>query len=178
MGHPVSIVSPDRGGSATDHLWLHFTRMSAYSDHPVPVIERGEGAYIWDIHGRRYLDALSGLFAVQVGHGRVELAEVAAAQARKLAFFPIWSYAHPTAIELADRLAAAAPGDLNKVFFSSGGGESVETRARQSPWSAAVLHGIRPISTRKRSPRAGCWATGQARSTGPAPLRWALSTPR
>src|ERR1700712_4472306 len=50
-----------------------------------------------------------------------------AAQSRKLAFFPIWSYAHPTAIELADRLAALAPGDLNKVFFSSGGGESVET---------------------------------------------------
>ncbi|HWH99405.1 MAG TPA: aspartate aminotransferase family protein, partial [Propionibacteriaceae bacterium] len=120
-------TTPAQTGSATDHLWLHFTRMSAYNDNPVPIIERGEGAYIWDIHGRKYLDALSGLFVVQVGHGRAELADVAAAQARKLAFFPIWSYAHPTAIELADRLAAAAPGDLNKVFFSSGGGESVET---------------------------------------------------
>ena len=120
-------TTPAQTGSATDHLWLHFTRMSAYNDRPVPIIERGEGAYIWDIHGKRYLDALSGLFVVQVGHGREELADVAAAQARKLAFFPIWSYAHPTAIELADRLAAAAPGDLNKVFFSSGGGESVET---------------------------------------------------
>jgi adenosylmethionine-8-amino-7-oxononanoate aminotransferase len=123
----MTTSSPDHTGSATDHLWLHFTRMSAYNDHPVPVIERGEGAYIWDSHGKKYLDALSGLFVVQVGHGRAELADVAAAQARKLAFFPIWSYAHPTAIELADRLAAAAPGDLNKVFFSSGGGESVET---------------------------------------------------
>ena len=94
---------------------------------PVPVIERGEGCYIWDSNGKRYLDALSGLFVVQAGHGREELAQAAAAQARKLAFFPIWSYAHPTAIELADRLAAAAPGDLNKVFFSSGGGEAVET---------------------------------------------------
>ena len=64
---------------------------------------------------------------VQAGHGRAELVEAAAAQARKLAYFPIWSYAHPTAIELADRLAAEAPGDLNKVFFSCGGGESVET---------------------------------------------------
>jgi adenosylmethionine-8-amino-7-oxononanoate aminotransferase len=63
-------------------------------------------------NGLKYLDGLSGLFAVQAGHGRVELAEAAAAQARKLAFFPIWSYAHPTAIELADRLAAEAPGDL------------------------------------------------------------------
>ena len=113
--------------NASDHLWMHFTRMSTYQNAPVPVIERGEGAYIWDTNGRKYLDALSGLFVVQAGHGRAELADAAAAQAKKLAFFPIWSYAHPTAIELADRLAAEAPGDLNKVFFSSGGGESVET---------------------------------------------------
>ena len=112
---------------ATDHLWLHFTRMSSYDANPVSTIERGEGCYIWDTDGRRYLDALSGLFVVQAGHGREELALAAAEQARKLAFFPIWSYAHPAAIELADRLAAAAPGDLNKIFFSTGGGESVET---------------------------------------------------
>ena len=115
------------GDHAADHLWMHFTRMSTYHDQPVPVIERGEGAYIWDSNGKRYLDALSGLFVVQAGHGREELARAAYEQARKLAFFPIWSYAHPAAIELADRLAAAAPGDLNKVFFSSGGGEAVET---------------------------------------------------
>jgi adenosylmethionine-8-amino-7-oxononanoate aminotransferase len=114
-------------GNAAEHLWMHFTRMSSFTHKPVPIIERGEGAYIWDTNGRKYLDGLSGLFTTQVGHGRVELAEAAATQARKLAFFPIWSYAHPTAIELADRLAAEAPGDLNKVFFSSDGGESVET---------------------------------------------------
>ena len=74
--------------------------MSSYATKPVPTIERGDGAYIWDTNGRRYLDGLSGLFAVQAGHGRVELAEAAATQARKLAFFPIWSFAHPTAIEL------------------------------------------------------------------------------
>ncbi len=118
---------PPRAKKASDHLWMHFTRMSVYESHPVPVIERGSGPYIWDTNGRKYLDALSGLFVVQAGHGREELAAAAAEQAKKLAFFPIWSYAHPTAIELADRLAAEAPGDLNKVFFSSGGGESVET---------------------------------------------------
>jgi adenosylmethionine-8-amino-7-oxononanoate aminotransferase len=125
----MTATLPDESqqSKATDHLWMHFTRMSSFDDHPVPVIERGEGAYIWDTNGRRYLDALSGLFVVQAGHGREELAQAAAAQARKLAFFPIWGHAHPTAIELADRLAALAPGDLNKVFFSSGGGESVET---------------------------------------------------
>ena len=113
--------------SPADHLWMHFTRMSSYVNNPVPTIERGEGAYIWDTNGRKYLDALSGLFVVQVGHGREELAQATAEQARKLAFFPVWSYAHPTAIELAERLAHEAPGDLNKVFFSTGGAESVET---------------------------------------------------
>ena len=122
-----SAPAPSGDTRATDHLWLHFTRMSTYDTQPVPIIERGEGAYIWDSNGKKYLDALSGLFVVQAGHGRGELADAAAAQARKLAFFPIWSYAHPTAIELADRLAEASPGDLNKVFFSTGGGESVET---------------------------------------------------
>ena len=115
------------GRNAAEHLWMHFTRMSSYADHAVPTIERGEGAYIWDSNGKKYLDALSGLFVVQAGHGRAELAEVMAEQARKLAFFPIWSYAHPKAVELADRLTAEAPGDLNKVFFSTGGAEAVET---------------------------------------------------
>lgn len=112
---------------ATDHLWLAFTQMSAYADKDPAIIERGEGAYIWDSKGKKYLDGLSGLFVVQAGHGRTEIAEAMAKQAEKLAYFPIWSYAHPLAIELADRLAALAPGNLNKVFFSSGGSESVET---------------------------------------------------
>jgi len=113
--------------AAKDHLWMHFTRHSSFDDHDVPVIVKGEGAYIYDAEGRRYLDGLSGLFVSQVGHGREELAQAAAKQARELAFMPIWSYAHPGAIELAERIAGYAPGDLNRVFFSTGGGESVET---------------------------------------------------
>jgi len=113
--------------AAKDHLWMHFTRHSSFDDHDVPVIVKGEGAYIWDAEGRRYLDGLSGLFVSQVGHGRIELAEAAAKQARELAFMPIWSYAHPNAIELAERIANYAPGDLNRVFFTTGGGEAVET---------------------------------------------------
>ena len=114
-------------GTAADHLWMHFTRMGGFAADPVPVVERGEGAFIFDSGGRRYLDALSGLFVVQAGYGRDEIADAADRQMRKLAYFPIWSYATPPAVELADRLAGLAPGDLNKVFFSSGGGESVET---------------------------------------------------
>src|SRR5438270_13629737 len=115
------------GRDATKNLWLHFSRMSAYADAPPPVIVRGEGARIFDDRGRSYLDGLAGLFVVQAGHGRRSLAEAAAKQAEQLAFFPIWSYAHPPAIELSHRLAAAAPGDLNRVFFTTGGGEAVET---------------------------------------------------
>ncbi|WP_433013174.1 aspartate aminotransferase family protein [Kribbella sp. CA-294648] len=113
--------------SARDHLWMHFTRMGSYQTAEVPVIVRGDGAYIYDARGKRYLDGLAGLFVSQLGHGRTELAEAAAKQASELAFFPLWSYAHPKSIELAERVAGYAPGDLNRVFFTSGGGEAVET---------------------------------------------------
>ena len=85
--------------AARDHLWMHFTRLSAYADAPVPVIVRGDGPYIYDSNGKRYLDGLSGLFVVQTGHGRHELADAAAKQAAELAYFPLWSYGHPKAIE-------------------------------------------------------------------------------
>jgi adenosylmethionine-8-amino-7-oxononanoate aminotransferase len=125
---PVTAEDAALQAKARDHLWMHFARQSVMEDgHGVPIITKGEGHHIWDSHGRRYIDGLSGLFVVNAGHGRKRLAEAAAKQAEQLAFFPIWSYAHPNAIELADRLAHYAPGDLNRVFFSTGGGEAVET---------------------------------------------------
>ncbi|MEU7185486.1 aspartate aminotransferase family protein [Streptomyces sp. NPDC045369] len=120
-------MTADLSKTAYDHLWMHFTRMSSYENAPVPTIVRGEGTNIYDDKGKRYIDGLAGLFVVQAGHGRAELAETALKQAQELAFFPIWSYAHPKAVELAERLAHHAPGDLNKVFFTTGGGEAVET---------------------------------------------------
>ena len=118
----------DYQAAGRDHLWLHFTRHSTYENGgEMPLIVKGEGHKIWDSHGREYIDGLAGLFVVQVGHGREELAEAAARQARELAFFPLWSFAHPRAVELADRIAAMAPGDLNRVFFTTGGGEAVES---------------------------------------------------
>ncbi|WP_083947911.1 aspartate aminotransferase family protein [Thermobifida cellulosilytica] len=113
--------------AARDHLWMHFTELASYQDTDVPVIARGEGPYVYDVNGKRYLDGLAGLFVSQVGHGRTEIAEAIAEQARTLAYFPIWTYAHPTAIELADRLADLAPGDLNRVFFTTSGSEAVES---------------------------------------------------
>jgi adenosylmethionine-8-amino-7-oxononanoate aminotransferase len=112
---------------AKRHLWLHFTRMSSYAASDIPVIVRGEGQYVYDQNGKRYLDGLAGLFVSQIGHGRSEVAEAGARQGAQLAYFPLWSYAHPQAIALADRLAALAPGDLNRVFFTSSGSEAVES---------------------------------------------------
>ncbi|MEY2454340.1 MAG: hypothetical protein QOD92_3914 [Acidimicrobiaceae bacterium] len=104
--------------------------MGAYADpggNDVPIFVRGEGVHLFDDKGKRYLDGLSGLFTVQVGHGRADIAAAGAKQGEQLAYYPIWSAAHPAAIELAARLAALAPGDLNRVFFTSGGSEAVES---------------------------------------------------
>jgi adenosylmethionine-8-amino-7-oxononanoate aminotransferase len=118
-------TASELSAKADRHLWGHFSRHGA--GITPPIITRGDGAYIWDDKGRKYFDGLSGLFVVQVGHGRKELAEAAAKQAEQLAFFPLWSYATPPAIELAERLAGYTPGDLNRVFFTTGGGEAVES---------------------------------------------------
>jgi adenosylmethionine-8-amino-7-oxononanoate aminotransferase len=111
--------------AARDHLWLHFTRMGGQD---APIIVRGEGCYLEDAQGRRYLDALAGLFAVQVGYSYgEEMGQAALDQMRELPFYTNWSYAHPRAIELAHEIARLAPGDLNRVFFVSGGSEAVES---------------------------------------------------
>ncbi|MCB0958282.1 MAG: aspartate aminotransferase family protein [Acidimicrobiales bacterium] len=123
----MTATPPDVQALASAHLWGHFSKLTPEDAGGTTVIERGEGCYVWDTNGNRYLDGLAGLFVSQVGHGRHELAAAMAAQAEKLAYFPVWTYAHPTAVELAARLASLAPGDLNRVFFTTGGGEAVET---------------------------------------------------
>ncbi len=129
MGGPTEGYDPgDLSARAQRHLWMHFARLGAFdAEHPVRVFARGEGCYVFDAAGKRYLDGLSGLFTVQVGHGRTDLAQAAARQATTLEYFPIWSYAHVPAVELATRLAQLAPGDLDRVFFTTGGSEAVES---------------------------------------------------
>ncbi len=124
---PTTATEGDLQELAKRHLWMHFTRMGAFAQHEVPVIVRGEGCYVYDQHGKRYLDGLSALYCVNIGHGRAELGEAAARQAGELGFYTNWSYAHPPSIELAARIAALAPGDLSRVFFVSGGSEAVES---------------------------------------------------
>jgi len=114
--------------AARDHLWLHFSRMGGYQDADVPIIVRGDGCYLEDSKGKRYLDALAGLFAVQIGYSYGdEVGQAAHEQMKELPFYTNWSYAHPRAIELAHEVASLAPGDLNRVFFVSGGSEAIET---------------------------------------------------
>jgi adenosylmethionine-8-amino-7-oxononanoate aminotransferase len=117
------------------HLWGHFTNLSAVQRQGLPIIDHGEGAYVYDSDGKRYLDGLSGLFTVNVGHGRAELGQAAAEQSEKLGYFPLWSFGHEPGIRLAAKLASLAPGDLNRVFFTAGGGEAVE-----SAWKLAVQY--------------------------------------
>jgi adenosylmethionine-8-amino-7-oxononanoate aminotransferase len=146
-GRGPAIDPADLQAVARRHLWMHFTRMGAYGEGAeIPIIVRGEGCYVYDEHGRRYLDGLSALFCVNSGHGRPELADAAATQMRELGFFTNWSYAHPRAIELAAKIAQLTPPGLDRVFFTSGGSEAVE-----SAWKVARnwhrLHG-RPQRTK------------------------------
>jgi len=114
--------------AAADHLWLHFTQMAEYEDPgKLQVIVSGDGCYVEDSEGKRYLDALAGLFCVNIGYGfGEEMGEAAAAQMRELPFAINWTFAHPRSIELAAELAELAPGDLSRCFFVSGGSEAVE----------------------------------------------------
>ncbi len=128
MSSTVAALTPEElQKAARDHLWLHFTRMAGYKENEVPMIVRGDGCYLEDSNGKRYLDALAGLFAVNIGYGfGEEVGEAAAAQLRELPFYTNWGYAHPRAVELAAEVASLAPGDLNRVFFVSGGSEAIE----------------------------------------------------
>ncbi len=113
--------------AARAHLVPHFTRASAWQSPDLPVIVRGEGCYVYDDQGRRFLDGLSGLFCVNIGHGRSDIAAAAAKQMETLAYATNWSAAHPASIEAASLIAGLAPGDLDAVFFVSSGSEAVES---------------------------------------------------
>src|ERR1700760_1950620 len=156
---------------ARRHLWMHFTRMSAYDDHEIPIIVRGEGCYVYDEHGKRYLGGLSALFCVNIGHGRAGVVQAGADQAKELGFFTNWSYAHPCAIELAAKIAELAPGDLNRVFFTSGGSEAVESALKL----ARQYHHLRRNGTKykviAREPAYHGTPMGCLTATGIASLR-------
>ncbi len=174
---------------------MHFTRMGEYDIADVPIIVRGDGCHLEDSNGRRYIDALAGLFSVNIGYSfGDEIGQAAHEQMRELPFYTNWSYAHPRAIELAAEVASLAPGDLNRVFFCSGGSEAVESAwklARQYYLARGEKHllglvtpGARAgaqepeVATTRSSPR---WrlrrdATRRSRATSPTTgRRWVRS---
>ncbi len=157
---------------ARRNLWMHFTRMGSFDEqHAVPVITRGEGCYVYDENGKRYLDALSALYCVNVGYGRQELVQAAAEQMTQLPFFTNWSYAHPPSIELAARVASLAPGNLNRVFFTSGGSEAVESawKLAKAYFHARGEHNRHKLISRKLAYHGT--SMGALTATGLTPLR-------
>jgi adenosylmethionine-8-amino-7-oxononanoate aminotransferase len=136
--------------AAKEHLWMHFTRMGEYATHDVPIIVRGDGCYLEDANGKRYLDALAGLFSVNIGYSfGDEIGQAAHEQMRELPFYTNWSYAHPRAVELAAEVASLAPGDLSRVFFCNGGSEAVDSAwklARQYYLARGEKH-VRGLAT-------------------------------
>jgi adenosylmethionine-8-amino-7-oxononanoate aminotransferase len=164
-------MSGDLQQQAKQHLWMHFTRMGSYAEHEVPVIVRGEGCYVYDEHGKRHLDGLSALYCVNVGHGRAELAQAAAEQMKDLAFYTNWSYAHPRSIELATRIAGLAPGNLNRVFFTSGGSEAVESAWKLAKSYHAAMGEPRRHKLVSRNLAYHGTSMGALTATGLTPLR-------
>ncbi|MBA2637723.1 MAG: aspartate aminotransferase family protein [Solirubrobacterales bacterium] len=142
LGPPASPAPSARRQAAARHLWPHFGVVGQAGT----VFVRGEGCRVWDEDGKPYLDALSTLFCVNAGHGRAEIADAGARQGRQLAFATTWGPSHPPAIELAQRLASLAPGDLERVFFTSGGSESVESALKL----ARAYHRLRGEPTRTK----------------------------
>ena len=113
---------------ALDYLWIHESPRSELVDHDMlRVFERGEGPWLWDTRGRRYFDLCSSMWQTPLGHGRDDITSAMAEQARKVATAGPIFFTTRGAVELAERLAASAPGDLRHSFLTSSGSEATET---------------------------------------------------
>lgn len=113
--------------TAADHLWRHFAEMAEAERSPLRVIVRGEGCYLFDADGNRFLDGLASLFCVNIGYSYGdEIGQAAQDQYAQLPYAANWGTTHPRAIELAEKVASLTPAGLDHVFFTPSGGESVE----------------------------------------------------
>lgn len=133
--------------SALRHLWFPFTRPGHRETERDPIIlTHGEGVWLQDREGNRYLDGMGALEAMAIGHGRTRLADVAAEQMRQLAFLDVFRYASEPAIELAAELARIAPSGLDRIHFTPGGSEAVEVAIKL----ALQYHALRGEPQRRR----------------------------
>ncbi|HLI50556.1 MAG TPA: aminotransferase class III-fold pyridoxal phosphate-dependent enzyme, partial [Thermomicrobiaceae bacterium] len=113
---------------ALDHVWIHSEQWVHLAEQDgLKVFDHGQGAFLYDVRGNEYIDCISGLWVVNAGHGRKEIGDAMAAQAAKVAYVSASSYTTVPAVQLADTLAKLTPGDLNRIFFCSGGSEAVES---------------------------------------------------
>jgi adenosylmethionine-8-amino-7-oxononanoate aminotransferase len=129
QGSGAATLSPEQyTKSALDHVWIHSANWQELAEKKgMRVFERGEGARLYDVDGREYLDGIAGLWVVNAGHGRREIGDAMAEQAAKLAYVSAANYTTVPTVALAETIADLLPGDLNRLFFCSGGSEAVES---------------------------------------------------
>ncbi len=113
---------------ALNHVWIHSVPWIDLAErNGMHVFDRAEGCMIYDVHGNGYLDGIAGLWVVNAGHGRQEIAEAMGKQAGRLAYASSMNFTTVPAVQLAEMIAERTPGDLNRVFFSTGGSDAVES---------------------------------------------------
>ncbi|WP_313812883.1 aspartate aminotransferase family protein [Glutamicibacter sp.] len=126
------MTTSDIRSRAQQHLYPHFTAGQVWNSEKLPIIVRGEGSYLFDEEGNKFLDGLAGLFCANIGHGRQDIPKAAYEQMTQLAYWTNWGSAHPAAVDAATAIANLAPGDLDTVFFVNSGSEAVESAIKFS----------------------------------------------
>jgi beta-alanine--pyruvate transaminase len=154
MGHAEFKLAGEAAAAkiSLDEYWMPFTPNREFKSDPKMVV-RGDGVWIWNERGDRLIDASSGLFCVNAGHCRKEIADAVSAQLRELDFVAPFLRAHPKAFELASRVAALTPGDLNRIFFVNSGSESVDSamKVALAYWQARGQGGRTMFISRERA---------------------------
>jgi adenosylmethionine-8-amino-7-oxononanoate aminotransferase len=126
---PTDITAPAyMRQEALNHVWIHHVPWIDLAERDgMHVFDRGEGSTIYDVRGNAYLDGISGLWVVNAGHGRKEIAEAMSKQASRLAYASSMNFTTVPAVQLAAMISERTPGDLNRIFYASGGSEAVES---------------------------------------------------
>jgi beta-alanine--pyruvate transaminase len=145
--NPVPAANPSDNLARSDleALWMPFTANRQFKNHP-RLLARAEGMHYWTHDGRKVLDGVAGLWCVNAGHGRKEIADAVAKQLTEMEYAPPFQMGHPLGFELANRLVKLTPGDLDHVFFTNSGSESVDTALK----IAIAYHRVRGDASRQR----------------------------
>ena len=154
MGHAELKLqdAPQARTISMDEYWMPFTPNRDFKTDPKMVV-RADGMYVWNERGDRLIDASSGLFCVNAGHCRAEIAQAVGDQLAELDFIAPFTRGHPKQFELASRVAALTPGDLNRIFFTNSGSEAVDTamKVALAYWQAKGQGGRTMFISRERA---------------------------